>query len=146
MQQLFDIARSLDVVVEYAPLVHRDGEYREDLRRIRLRVGMSERLTRWKLGHELGHAVFGHRVDIFGQTSARQEREANEWAARFFIDLDSYRDVEASREGHIASMARDFGIVADGIRAYQRMLARLGDDVYLKPQHGVGQYLDKRTA
>lgn len=146
MELLFDIADQLDVVVEFAPLANRDGEYRDDLRRIRLREDMSERLMRWKFGHELGHAVHGHRPDMFGGTSARQEREANEWAARLLIDLDRFREIELLRGGHVASMAHDFGIVSDGILAFQRMLERLGDNVYLKPQHGAGQYANKIPA
>lgn len=143
MQRLFDLAESLDIVVEYHPLRARNGEYRDDLRRIRLREGMSERLTRWTLAHELGHAHHGHCPNMFGQSSARQEREANEWACQFLFTIADYRDVEAHRGGHIPSMAHDLGIVSDGIRAYQGMLERLGDEVYLKPQHGAGQYLTK---
>lgn len=146
MQNLFDFADELEYSVEYAPLRSRDGECRVDLKRIRLREGMSPRLERWTLGHELGHAVKRHEVTIFGQSDPRQEREADEWAALFFIELERYREVEHLREGHVPSMAHDLGIVTKGVEAYQRILARLGDTVYVKPKHGVGQYAAKLTA
>lgn len=140
MQELFDLAAELGFTVEYAALRTRDGECRCDLKRIRLREGMPERLTRWTLAHELGHATLGHELLIFGESDSRQEREADEWAASYFITLERFREVEELREGHAPSMARDFGIVTRGIVTYQRMLARLGDAVYLKPHHGAGQY------
>lgn len=146
MLALYDFAESIDVTVEFAPLRTRDGEYRNDLRRIRLREGLSERRTRWAFGHELGHAVLEHELLIFGLADPRQERAADEWAARFFIELDRFREVEEFRNGHVPSMAKDFGIVSRGITTYQRMLARLGDEVYLKPKHGVGQYAARLSA
>lgn len=137
MQRLFDVADALNVCVEYAPLRTRNGEYRDDLKRIRLREGMSERLARWTLAHELGHATYGHRPNMFGQSDARQERQADEWAALHLIDLEQYREVEELRDGHIASMAHDLGVVTNGVEAYQRLLDRIGDQVYLKPGLGV---------
>lgn len=118
----------------------RDGEYRHDLSRIRLRHGMSPRLECWTLGHELGHAVHGDIRTCNDRVTSKQERRADEWAARFLIDLDRYRDVELLREGHVPSMAYDLGVISRGVEVYQRVLERLGDHVYLKPQHGVGQF------
>lgn len=146
MHRLFDFAAALGVTIEYAPLIGRDGEYRDDQKRIRLRENMTDRLTRWTLAHELGHAIHGHRPTIFGTVDAKQERQADEWAALQLIDIDTYREVERLREGHAPSMAHDLGIVTEGVHAFQRMLERLGDDVYLKPCHGAGQYADRLTA
>lgn len=146
MLTLCDFADELGVTIEYAPLRGRDGEYRHDLRRIRLKLGMTERLTRWVLAHELGHAVHGHEPNIFGQPSTRQERQASEWAALKLIDLGAYREAERLWGGHAPSMAYDLGVVTAGVQAYQRMLARLGDDVYLKPKHGAGQWAARITA
>lgn len=146
MLSLFNFAESLDIVVEFAPLRTRDGEYRNDLRRIRLREGMSERRTRWTFGHELGHAVLQHELLIFGLADPRQERAADEWAAQHFIDPERYREIEELRGGHVPSMAHDLGIVSRGVITYQRMLARLGDDVYLKPKHGAGQFAARLSA
>ena len=146
MQYLFDLAESNGVTVEYAPLRNRDGEYRDDLKRIRLREGMSYRLARWVLAHELGHAAFGDVPSMFGPENARQERRADEWAALRLIDLEHYREVEKLRDGHVPSMAHDLDVVTNGVTAFQRILARLGDDVYLKPRQGAGQYAAKLRA
>lgn len=124
MRLLFDFADALDLSVEYAPLRTRNGEYRHDLKRIRLREGMTERLTRWTLAHELGHAVFGDMPGIHGPLTARQERRADEWAALRLITLDAYREAETLREGHVPSMAHDLGVIDQGVYAYQRILER----------------------
>ncbi len=124
MQQLFDFADMLGVTVEYARLKHRDGEYRDDLKRIRLREGMSYRLQRSILAHELGHAAFGDVPSKFGPQKARQERRADEWAALRLINLDQYREAELIREGHVASIAHDLGVIDRIVEAYQRVLER----------------------
>lgn len=124
MQQLFDFAEMLQVSIEYVPLRARNGEYRDDLKRIRLREGMSERLTRWTLAHELGHATFGDVPSAHGPLNARQERRADEWAALRLITLERYREAELVREGHVPSMAHDLGVIDRGVQAFQRVLAR----------------------
>ena len=124
MQQLFDFAEMLGVTIEYAPLHARNGEYRDDLKRIRLREGMSERLTRWTLAHELGHAAFGDTPSAHGPLQAKQERRADEWAALRLIQIERYREVEQLREGHVPSMAHDLGVVSSGVTAFQRILER----------------------
>lgn len=146
MQELFDFADRLGIRVEWASLRLHNGEYRHDLSRIRLRHGMSPRLERWTLAHELGHAAHADIRTCNDRVTSKQERRADEWAARFLIAIDHYREVEHLREGHIASMAHDLGVVPRGIEAYQKVLSRLGDHVYLKPQHGVGQFAARLTA
>ena len=124
MQFLFDFADALGVTVEYARLGKNDGEYRDDLKRIRLREGMTYRLTRSILAHELGHAVFEDAPTPYGPLRARQERRADEWAALRLINLDEYRTAELIREGHVASMAHDLGVIDRMVVTYQRVLER----------------------
>lgn len=124
MQKLFDFAEALGLTIEYAPLRGRDGEYRDDLKLIRLREGMSPRRLRSILAHELGHAVFGDVPSKFGPAQARMERRADEWAALRLITLDAYRDAELIRDGHIDSMAHDLGVIPRIVAAFQRVLAR----------------------
>lgn len=146
MQQLFDFAEMQGISIEFVPLRNRDGEYRDDLKRIRLREGMSHRLTRWVLAHELGHAAFGDVPSMFGPENARQERRADEWAALRLVDPEAYREAERLRGGHVPSIAHDLDVVTKGVEAFQRILARFGDEVYLKPAHGAGQYAAKLRA
>ena len=140
MQQLFDMADALGVVIEYSPLQSRNGEYRHDLRRIRLRVDMPPRLLRWTLAHELGHAVFADEPSRFGPANARMERRASEWAALRLVDLGSYREAEMLRDGHIPSMAHDLGVAKECLEVFQSLLMRLGGATYLDPKMGAGQW------
>lgn len=146
MQGLYELAAELGLSVEEADLVTRDGECRLDLRRIRLPRNASYRLKRWTLAHELGHAVNRHQLTIFGVSDPKQERDADEWAALHLIQLEDYRAAELARDGHVPSMAYDLGVITRGVLAFQRALARIGPHVYLKPQHGAGQYADKVPA
>ena len=146
MQRLFDFAELLGVTVEYAPLQTRDGEYRHDLRRIRLREGMEPRVERFKLAHELAHAVHADVPSMLAAENLRQERRADEWAAAHLINLDQYREIELLRGGHVPTMAHDLGVTTQCVNVYRSMLARIGDTVYLDPRMGAGQYRAKATA
>lgn len=146
MQDLFDYADALNVSIEWAELNGRDGEYRHDLKRIRLQIGMTDRLTRFVLAHELAHAVFGDVPSMFGPENARQERRADEWAALRLINLEAYREAEVLREGHVPAIAHDLGVVVRCVAAFQGLLDRLGDDVYLAGRMGEGQWLARIDA
>lgn len=124
MRHLIDYADALGVTLEYAPLEGRDGEYRHDKARIRLREGMTMRRTRSILAHELAHAVFGDIPSKHGPVNAKQERRADEWAALRLIHVDDYREVEHIRDGHAPSMAHDLGVITRLVHAYQRVLER----------------------
>ncbi|PRI11921.1 ImmA/IrrE family metallo-endopeptidase [Leucobacter massiliensis] len=140
VQDLYDFAAAMGLTIEWWPLKKRNGEYRHDLKRIRLRHGMTERLIRWTLAHELGHAAFGDQPSYFGPASAKMERRASEWAALRLINLDAYREAEMLRDGHLASMAHDLGVALECVEVYQSLLLRLGDVTYLDPKMGAGQW------
>lgn len=140
---LLDMADALGVTVEPFPLVGRNGEYRHDLKRIRLREGMTIRQERSVLAHEIAHAVFGDVPSKFGPVNAKQERRADEWAALRLITPGAYRASESEWDGHPAAMAYDLGVTTKLVTAFQRVLARIGDTVYVGPRMGVGQWADK---
>jgi len=146
METLFDLAIDIGVTIEYAPLNANNGEYRHELKRIRLRQGMAPRLERWTLAHELGHAVFGDEPSIFGPANAKMERRASEWAALRLIDVLTYREVEDLRDGHTASMAYDLGVTPTAVEVFRSMLDRVGDATYLSPRMGHGQFAGKLEA
>ncbi|WP_052961330.1 MULTISPECIES: ImmA/IrrE family metallo-endopeptidase [unclassified Leucobacter] len=141
----FDILDSLGVTVEYVNLEHldRDGEYDHDLKLVRLQRDMAPRLHTFKLGHETCHALNGDVPSLFPHFDAKMERRADEWAATRLIAPERYREVEALRDGHVASMAHDLGVVSEAVEVYQQMLERIGDAVYLHPRMGVGQWSRK---
>lgn len=138
---LVDLAEQAGVAIEYARLANgRDGEYIHRRKLIRLRTGMSARLHRSVLAHELAHAAFADVPSRFGPVHAKQERRAEEWAALRLIDLDDYRHFEQIHQGHAGAIALDLGVMRSIVHAYQAMLARIGDTVYLDPRMGAGQY------
>lgn len=140
---LLDMAAALGVTVAHAKLTTRNGEYRHDLKRIRLREGMTFRQERCVLAHEIAHAVFEDVPSKFGPVNAKQERRADEWAALRLITPTSYRIAEEQWDGHIGAMAYDLGVTAKIITAFQRVLARIGDTVYVDPRMGTGQWADR---
>lgn len=142
---LMDMVDALGVTVEYTNLTSRNGEYRHDLKRIRLRDGMTIRQERSVLAHEIAHAVFADVPSKFGPVNAKQERRADEWAALRLIAPDAYRASEAEWDGHPSAIAYDLGVTTKLVTAYQRVLARIGDTVYVDPRMGAGQWLDKIT-
>ena len=140
MLELFDYADSLGLSVEYAPLRARNGEYRDDLMRIRLHDDMTPRLTVWTLAHEIAHHIYRDVPSMFDAENARQERRADEWAALHLVDPKRYREAEALHEGHVPSIAHDLGVANRCIEVFRGCLERLDQDVYVAPQMGLGQY------
>ena len=143
---LEDMAGALGITIEYVELATRDGEYRHDLNRIRLRAGMTLRKERSVLAHELAHAIWGDVPSKFGPVNAKQERRADEWAALCLITPERYRAAEERWEGHLGAMAYDLGVTTKLVVAFQRVLARIGDTVYVDPRMGAGQWAEKVPA
>jgi Zn-dependent peptidase ImmA (M78 family) len=138
---LHEMAATLGVRIEYALLPpDRDGEYRHKHHVIRLRRGMPARLHRSVLAHELAHAVFADTPSRFGPVNAKQERRADEWAALRLIHPDDYRHAEALHEGHPGAIAVELGVIRSIVLAYQRLLERVGDTVYVGAKMGAGQW------
>lgn len=142
--RLLDYAETIGVTIEYTRMpADRDGIYDHDARRIRLRRGMSARHHRSVLAHELGHAAFGDPPTRFGPVHAKQERRAEEWAALRLIDLDDYRHLEAIHAGHPGAIAVDLDVMRSTVLAFQAILERLGDTVYVRPRMGAGQWIQR---
>lgn len=138
---LLELAAQAGVRIKYTSLPEdRDGEYNHSRRLIRLRSGMNARLHRSVLAHELAHAVFGDVPSRFGPVAAKQERRAEEWAALRLIHHDDYRYAETVHHGHAGAMAVDLGVMRSIVEAFQRVLLRVGDAVYVAPKMGAGQY------
>ena len=142
---LYDMAAALGVRIVHTDLTHldRDGDYNVKTNTIRLQQGMTRRLHRSVLAHELCHAIFGDVPSRFGPVNAKQERRADEWAALRLIDPERYREVEQIRDGNVALMAQDLDVIDDIVTAYQRILQRIGDHTYVAPKMGVGQWAHK---
>lgn len=139
---LYDIADAIGVTIEHTDLSHldRDGDYDARTHTIRLQEGISHRLHRSVLAHELCHAIFGDVPSKFGPVNAKQERRADEWAALRLIHHDDYRIAETIRDGNVKLIAQDLDVIEDIVHAYQRLMLRVGDTIYVKPRMGNGQW------
>jgi Zn-dependent peptidase ImmA (M78 family) len=102
--------------------------------------GMSKRTTCSVVAHELAHAILGHLPSSDATTRARQERRADEWAARLLITPAAYAEAERARGPYPTSIAFELGVTVELVIAYQRLLCRMGDDTYVDPRMGRGQW------
>ncbi|WP_101844534.1 ImmA/IrrE family metallo-endopeptidase [Zhihengliuella sp. ISTPL4] len=125
MQQLLRLADDLGLrVIERAGAT--PGGFQPLTRTIRLAPGMSRRTTRSILAHELGHAHLGHQPTRQPAVRARQERQADEWAARRLITPAAYAAAEELRGPHVASLAFELDVTIEIVLAFQRLLRRQG--------------------
>ncbi|MCT1477703.1 ImmA/IrrE family metallo-endopeptidase [Microbacterium sp. p3-SID336] len=121
MQQLLRLADQLELrVVERAGRTR--GGFDPVAGTIRLAPGMSRRTARSVLAHELGHAQLGHHPTALASARARQERRADEWAARRLITPAAYAEAEAARGTHLASLAFELDVTIELVAAFQRLL------------------------
>lgn len=123
METLYRLAESHGLTVTEGAGKHLGG-YRPGDHTIRLRPGLSHRAARTVLAHEIAHHVLGHRPTQFGPVLARQERQANEWAARRLINIHDYRTAELIREGHVPSIAFDLDVLPVVVETYQTLITR----------------------
>lgn len=141
MEQIWGMLDAMGMAVEYTDLPHdRDGEYLHDYGLIRLQRDMPARLQRSVLAHECAHAVFADVPSMFGPVNRKQERRADEWAALRLVTVDDYKRAEAIHHGRADAMAVELNVTLRLVEAYQRVLLRVGDTVYVAPRMGAGQY------
>ncbi|WP_455905275.1 ImmA/IrrE family metallo-endopeptidase [Microbacterium sp.] len=116
------------------------GGYEPQTATIRVSPGLTRRATSSVVAHELAHAVLGHTPTADPSIRARQERRADEWAARLLISADAYAEAEKARGTHPASLAFELGVTIEIVTAYQRLLRRVGDVTYVGAKMGRGQW------
>lgn len=139
IHHLVAIAHELGLTVVERRGHHRGG-YHDGIRQIRLNPGMSARLTRSLLAHEIAHAIHRDVPSPYGPVRMKQERRAWEWAAVYLIDPTDFAAAEDARNCHSPSMAYDLGVTVELVDAYRGALQRIGDVVYVQPKMGVGQW------
>lgn len=127
MERLYNAAASMGVtVVERFLPGHQWGRYVHSRRRIILNATLPERQKSVTFGHELGHAHYEHEHDETPGSiiSIRQERKANEFAARLLIDTYDYEVTERMYGPHVPILAVQLGVTAPIIYAWQSMQRR----------------------
>ena len=142
---LIDVATEMGITVVERKGRHRGG-YHDGLRQIRLNPGMSERVTRSFLAHEIAHAVFRDVPSPYGPVKAKQERRAWEWAALYLIDPASFAETEKHRDGHSPSMATALMVTVEVVDALRQILSRVRDTVSAAPQVDAAQFSHRLVA
>lgn len=138
-EDMWELAAALDLTVVESRDAHQSG-YWPDEQTIRIRPGLSARVARSVLAHEIGHHCLGHRPTRRPAARARQERSANEWAASRLIPPAAYAEAELVREGHIGGIAFDLNVSDELVVVYRSRLLRTDSNTYVDPRLGVGQW------
>lgn len=104
---------------------HRGGEkarWHPGSRVISLREGLGPINRVCSLAHELGHAALGHYAgdDIPEWLYSRQEKEAEEWAAKLLISTADYARAEQLYGSHPGILARELGVTVRLVEAWRR--------------------------
>lgn len=147
-QVFFDILDSLGYTTEYTDLSDCDrlGECMPAKKLVRLHDDLTDREHPFILGHETWHAINGDVPTTFGFFDDRMERRADEWSASMCIELDAFREFEHQYSGHVPTMAFHLGVPDEAVEVLQRMLLRVGDDLFMGAKMGAGQWMMKVSA
>lgn len=125
MQELYNEAEALGVTIVEALLPEGvRGEYVHKERLIKLTKGMSERQKRSTLAHELGHAFHGHTKPQNGADRRRQERQANDYAARLLITPEAYAAAERIHGCHVGGLAHSLGVTPAVVQSWRSLWKR----------------------
>lgn len=95
------------------------GRWHPESKTVSLRKGLHPIQHLCTLAHELGHAHHGHILSPIGWVRVRQEREADEWAARLLISEDAFIVMERDCGGHEGAMAEGLGVTIRLIQAWK---------------------------
>lgn len=94
---------------------------------ISLRRNLGPKNYRCTLAHELAHHALDHDPAATGWVHDRQERQANEWAARLLISPTEYQLAEQLYGPHPAHLAAELGVTVKVLKTwtsiYERKLA-----------------------
>lgn len=142
LRDLVRHAASLGAEVHFAPIDNDPdllGYFLPESKRIVVRIGMTLAQSRWVLGHEAGHAYYGHRCTGPRSRDAA-ERQADAYAARLLIDPAEYARLEQiNPDQHW--LAEEFSLDVAGIFAYEEhCLTRLRGVTYSRARMGIGQW------
>ncbi|MBW4813133.1 ImmA/IrrE family metallo-endopeptidase [Rhodococcus qingshengii] len=127
MDLLHELAKSMGVTVVERFLPGRQrGRYVHARRSIVLNADMNHRQKTATFGHELGHANYEHEHGTATNAiiALRQERKADEFAAKLLIDRYDYEVAERMYGPHIPTLAVQLGVTVPIIYAWQSLQRR----------------------
>lgn len=121
MERLLALAESQGMYVAWRPL--RRAAYLQHSAQL---IVLSTRIPAWRarcaLAHELGHLAHEHWTR--DHDKARDELEADTYAARLLISLDAYQDAETIVGCHPGALAKELGVTRRLVELRQRDFAR----------------------
>ena len=118
MYDLIEHAESLGLGVQFDNLGARHAHIRDD-DVVVINDARSYLLQRAALAHECGHRVHRH-VHAVGAREARQEWQADEYAANLLFGPGEYARAEAMYGPDVALLARELGVPARLVLAWRR--------------------------
>lgn len=100
------------------------GWYDHATRTISTRRGMSIQQYRSVLAHELGHAAHGDTPTGNGHYDQRQERRADEYAARLLISPIEFEAAATWHHGHLPAIADELEVTKHLLKTWQSLHER----------------------
>lgn len=102
-------------------LAHSDGDKGRYYghRTISLRADLGHINFRCTLAHELAHVALRHDPAATGWVAARQEREADKWAARLLITPEAYREAELAHGPHPGAIASELEVTTHLVNVWR---------------------------
>lgn len=99
------------------------GWYDHQRRVISTRRGQSIGQYKSVLAHELGHAHYGDTPTGNGHFDQRQERRADEFAARLLISPVEFEAAAAWHQGHLPAIADELEVTKHLLKTWQSLHA-----------------------
>jgi len=125
VQRLYEIAAAAGIfIVEGDIPGNESARYYHSHRCIVLRAGMPYVESLCALGHELGHAHYGHVCRPELDARARQERQADEYAAELLITAADYRSAEKLWGPHDGAIGHHLDVTPRIVRAWREFHSR----------------------
>lgn len=100
------------------------GWYDHRRRIISTRRGMSIQQYKSVLAHELGHAHYGDTPTGNGFYDQRQERRADEYAARLLINPTDFEAAAAWHHGHLPAIADELEVTKHLLKTWTTLTER----------------------
>lgn len=100
------------------------GWYDHNRRIISTRRGQSIGQYKSVLAHELGHAHYGDTPTGNGHYDQRQERRADEYAARLLISPVEFEAAAAWHHGHLPAIADELEVTKHLLKTWQTLHER----------------------
>lgn len=122
MEALIARAESVGLHVSWRPL-RRMAYYQHSASLIVLSTRVPQWKARCALAHEIGHHHHGHDWSR-DHDKVRDEREADQYAARLLIPVDAYATAESHVGEHPGALARELGVTRRLVELRQQDFAR----------------------